>query len=95
MDMFQGCNLVLEPVAPVYDLNVFLAVWVAALGRKHRFVGAQKQDAQIGDVAEAKPVPHTGQQNWSMDMRKCKQQIVPAAVYPMMETWMDPSTSSP
>ena len=70
MDKCQGCNLVLDLVAPVYDPNVFLGVLIAAWGRSSRFVEVQKQDAQIADVAGAKSVPHTGQQNWSLDMRR-------------------------
>ena len=54
MDKCQGCNLVLELVAPVYDPNVFLGVLIAAWGRSSRFVEVQKQDAQIGDAAGAK-----------------------------------------
>jgi hypothetical protein len=91
----QGYNLVLELVAPAYDPTVFLGGLIVALGRSSRFVGVQKRDVQIWDVAGAKSVPRTGQQNWSMDMRKCKQQIVPAVLCPRLETWMDPSTSSP
>lgn len=70
MDKCQGCNLVLELVAPVYDPNVSLGVLIAALGRSSRFAEVRKPDAQIGDAAGAKSVAHTGQQNWSMDMRK-------------------------
>ncbi len=70
MDKCQGCNLVLELVALVYDPNVFLGVLIAALGKSSHFVGVQMLDAQIADVVGAKSVPHTGQQDWSMDMRR-------------------------
>jgi hypothetical protein len=54
VDKCQGCNLVLDLAAPVYDPNVFLGVLIAAWGRSSRFVEVQKQDAQIGDAAGAK-----------------------------------------
>jgi hypothetical protein len=88
VDMCRDCNFALELTALVYDLKMVLvdfaavaaAAVVAALGRMHRFVGMHKQGAQIGDVVEAKSVPDTGQQSWSLGMRQCKQQIVPVAV---------------
>lgn len=88
MDMCRDCNFALELMALVYDLKMVLvdfaaavgAVVVAALGRMHRFVGMCNQGAQIGDVVEAKSVPDTGQQSWSLGMRQCKQQTVPVVV---------------
>ena len=87
--MCQDCNFALELMALVYDLKMVLvdfaaaavvvaAAVVAALGRMHRLT--HKQSAQIGDVVEAKSVPDTGQQSWSLGKRQCKQQIVPVVV---------------
>ena len=95
MDMCRDCNFALELMALVYDLKMVLvdfaaaaaavvaaavvaAAVAAALGRMHRLT--HKQSAQIGDVVEAKSVPDTGQQSWSLGMRQCKQQIVPVVV---------------
>jgi len=91
VDMCRDCNFALELMALVYDLKMVLvdfaaaaaaavvaAAVVAALGRMHRLT--HKQSAQIGDVVEAKSVPDTGQQSWSLGMRQCKQQIVPVVV---------------
>jgi hypothetical protein len=62
-DMYQDCSLESELLAVVCGLKMVLVVSVvvvavvaaaaaaaAALGRTHRFVGANTQDAQIADV---------------------------------------------
>jgi len=94
-DMYQDCSLESELLAVVCGLKMVLVVSVvvavaaaaaaAALGRTHRFVGANTQDAQIADALEAKWVPDIGQQSWWLGMSGCKQQTVHVVVYPMTE----------
>jgi len=99
-DMYQDCSLESELLAVVCGLKMVLVVSVvvavaaaaaaAALGRTHRFVGANTQDAQIADAQiadalEAKWVPDIGQQSWWLGMSGCKQQTVHVVVYPMTE----------